>query len=164
MGLYWRIWWQRYSTKRAALRYTRSKRCYRIRSIPLCWRMFTISSDCQAAPRPSRRLRQPTNYKATDHWWQDGRETGPVYYEVQGRHYMAVMGADRVFFCCLYGNTEDEVIIRTIENDMGYEQEMIYLEQCFWENHVLAKDTPPAVHRLCQGRQRAPQSPLVVIY
>lgn len=84
-----------------------------------------------------------TNYNATDHWWQDGRETVPVYYEVQGRHYMAVMDADRVFFCCLYGNTEDEVIIREIKRDMGYEQEMIYLEQCFWENHVLAKDPPP---------------------
>ena len=84
-----------------------------------------------------------TNYNATDHWWQDGRETVPVYYEAQGRHYMAVMDADRVFFCCLYGNTEDEVIIREIKRDTEYEQEMIYLEQSFWENHVLAKIPPP---------------------
>lgn len=84
-----------------------------------------------------------TNYNATDNWWQDGRETVPVYYEVQGRHYMAVMDIDRVFFCCLYGNTEDETIIRTIGRDMAYEQEMIYLEQSFWENHVLAKVPPP---------------------
>lgn len=84
-----------------------------------------------------------TNYNATDPWWQDGKEIVPVYYEVQGRHYMAVMDVDRVFFCCLYGNTEDEVIIREIKRDMGYEQEMIYLEQCFWENYVLAKNPPP---------------------
>ena len=84
-----------------------------------------------------------TNYNAKDHWWEDGRETVPVYYEVQGRHYMAVMDADIVFFCCLYGNTEDEVIIREIKRDMEYEQEMIYLEQSFWENHVLAKNPPP---------------------
>lgn len=84
-----------------------------------------------------------TNYNATAPWWQDGRETVPPYYEAQGRHYMAVTDADRVFFCCLYGNTEDEVIIREIRRDMEYEQEMIYLEQIFWENHVLAKCPPP---------------------
>ena len=32
-----------------------------------------------------------TNYNAKDHWWKDGRETVPVHYEAQGRHYMAVM-------------------------------------------------------------------------
>lgn len=84
-----------------------------------------------------------TNYNATGNWWQDGREVVPVYYEVQGRHYMAVMDVDRVFFCCLYGNTEDEVIIREIRRDMEYEQEMIYLEQNFWENHVSLKNPPP---------------------
>ena len=84
-----------------------------------------------------------TNYNATDAWWQDGREIVPPYYEAQGRHYMAVMDADRVFFCCLYGNTEDESIIREIRRDMAYEQEMVYLEQYFWENHVLAKNPPP---------------------
>ena len=84
-----------------------------------------------------------TNYNAKDKWWYNGGEIVPVYYESQGRHYMAVMNADRVFFCCLYGNTEDESIIREIRRDMAYEQEMIYLEQYFWENHVLAKNPPP---------------------
>ena len=55
-----------------------------------------------------------TNYNAKDNWWLNGKETVPVYYESQGRHYMAVMNVDRVFYCCLYGNTEDEVIIREI--------------------------------------------------
>ena len=53
-----------------------------------------------------------TNYNAKDHWWYNGKEIVPVYYESQGRHYMAVMNIDRVYFCCLYGNNEDEAIIR----------------------------------------------------
>ena len=84
-----------------------------------------------------------TNYNAKDHWWLDGEETVPVYYETQGRHYMAVMDVDRCFFCCLYGNNEEETIIREIRRDEAYEDEMIFLEQHFWENHVLAKTPPP---------------------
>lgn len=98
-----------------------------------------------------------TNHNATDAWWRDGREVVPVYYEAQGRHYMAVTDADRVFFCCLYGNTEDEVIIREIRRDVAYEQEMIYLERYFWENHVLTKTPPPYVEdgaRIMESVQR----------
>lgn len=84
-----------------------------------------------------------TNYNARDHWWLDGEEIVPVYYESQGRHYMTVMDIDRVFYCCLYGNNEEEVIIREIRRDYAYEEEMIFLEQEFWENHVLAKSPPP---------------------
>ena len=84
-----------------------------------------------------------TNYNARDNWWLDGEETVPVYYESQGRHYMAVMDVDRCFFCCLYGNNEDETIIREIRRDIAYEEEMVYLEQYFWENHVLTKTPPP---------------------
>ena len=79
-----------------------------------------------------------TNYNARDNWWLNGKETVPVYYESQGRHYMAVMNVDRVFYCCLYGNTEGETIIREIKRDYAYEEEMIFLEKEFWENHVLA--------------------------
>ena len=84
-----------------------------------------------------------TNYNAKDHWWKDGRETVPVHYEAQGRHYMAVMDMDRVFFCCLYGNTEDEVIIRELRRDMAYEEEMIFLEQELWNSHVQKQIPPP---------------------
>lgn len=56
---------------------------------------------------------------------------------------MAVMDVDRCFFCCLYGNNEDETIIREIRRDIAYEEEMVYLEQYFWENHVLTKTPPP---------------------
>lgn len=84
-----------------------------------------------------------TNYNARDHWWKDGKETVPDYYESQGRHYMAVMDIDQVFFCCLYGNNEDEVIIRELKRDSLYEDEMIFLEQDFWVNHVQTKIPPP---------------------
>lgn len=83
-----------------------------------------------------------TNYNATDHWWADGQETVPVNYEIQGRHYMAVMNLNHVFYCCLYGNSEQETIIRHIERDRDYEEELIALEGDFWNNHVLAKQPP----------------------
>ena len=61
-----------------------------------------------------------TNYNAKDNWWYNGEEIVPIYYESQGRHYMAVMNIDRVYFCCLYGNSEDEAMIRRIDRDMAY--------------------------------------------
>lgn len=66
-----------------------------------------------------------------------------MYYESQDRHYMAVMNLERVFFCCLYGNNEDEVIIRCLDRDMDYEAELIALEEDFWQNNVLARNPPP---------------------
>lgn len=84
-----------------------------------------------------------TNYNAKDKWWCEGIEIVPPYYESQGRHYMAVMNLDRVYYCCLYGNNEDETIIRHIDRDMAYETELIALEQDFWENNVLKKLPPP---------------------
>lgn len=84
-----------------------------------------------------------TNYNAKDHWWKDGKEIVPVYYEAQGRHYMAVMNVDEVYFCCLYGNNEDEAIIRRLKRDDTYESELIALEGYFWNDHVLACVPPP---------------------
>ena len=86
-----------------------------------------------------------TNYNARDKWEYDGKPIVPVYYETQGRHYMAVMGLSRVYFCCLYGNNEDEVIIRHIDRDMDYEAELIFLEEDFWLNNVQAQAEPPYI-------------------
>ena len=77
-----------------------------------------------------------TNYNARENWWYNGEEIVPVYYESQGRHYMSVMNLDRVYFCCLYGNNEDEVIIRHLDRDYAYESELIALEDAFWNEHV----------------------------
>ena len=84
-----------------------------------------------------------TNYNAKDNWFLNGEEIVPVYYELQGRHYMAVMDADEVYFCCLYGNSEDEVIIRHITRDLDSEAEIIYIEEDFWNHHVQRKEPPP---------------------
>ena len=84
-----------------------------------------------------------TNAGAIGKWWDDGNEIIPLNYELQGRHYMCVTNINRVYFCCLYGNTEDEVIIRTLDRDPLYEDELVYLEKHFWENHVLTR-IPPA--------------------
>ena len=56
---------------------------------------------------------------------------------------MAVTNIDKVYFCCLYGNTEDEVIIRSIERDLNYEELIIAFEEDFWVNNVLKKVPPP---------------------
>ena len=84
-----------------------------------------------------------TNYNAKDNWFQDGQEIVPVYYDLQGRHYMAVMDVDEVYFCCLYGNSEDEVIIRHISRNPDFEEEIIFMEENFWLNHVQKKQPPP---------------------
>lgn len=86
-----------------------------------------------------------TNYNARDKWKYNGEPIVPPYYESQGRHYMAVMNLDRVYFCCLYGNNEDEVMIRSIDRDRDYESELIALEEDFWESNILARRPPPYI-------------------
>lgn len=88
-----------------------------------------------------------TNYNARDKWEYDGKPIVPPYYEAQGKHYMAVLDLDYVYYCCFYGNNEDEVIIRRIDRDKDYESELIALEENFWINHVQAKVPPPYVER-----------------
>ena len=84
-----------------------------------------------------------TNYNARDNWWYNGQEIVPIYYDTQGRHYMCVMNIDRVYYCCLYGNSEDEAIIRQLDRDRDYEDELIALEDTFWHENVLAQCPPP---------------------
>lgn len=83
-----------------------------------------------------------TSCYAKDNWWRDGVEIVPSYYESQGRHYMAVTNISKIFFCCLPLGTTD-VIIRELHRDLVYEEEMIYLEQNFWMNHVQKQIPPP---------------------
>lgn len=84
-----------------------------------------------------------TNYNARESWFYNGKEIVPAHYEAQGRHYMAVMNINRVYYCCLYGNNEEEVIIRHIDRDAAYESELIALEDDFWHQNVLAQNPPP---------------------
>ena len=43
----------------------------------------------------------------------------------------------------MYGNNEDEVIIRRLKRDLSYESELIALEEYFWTDHVQARVPPP---------------------
>lgn len=85
---------------------------------------------------------------------------------------MAVMDLDRVYYCCLYGNNEDEVIIRHIDRDMAYESELIALEEDFWLNHIQKKEPPPYIEddgalileslRRCLGPARTDAPPVTL--
>lgn len=84
-----------------------------------------------------------TNYNAKDKWWYNGEEIVPVYYETQGRHYMAVMNIDRMYFACLYGNNENEFFIRYMERDLDIEEDLIAEEEFFWKENVEKGVEPP---------------------
>lgn len=81
-----------------------------------------------------------TNFFCRDHWDDDNV---PVNYELQGRHYMAVMDLDFVWYACLYGNNDSQFIMRRIDRDLEFEKEMIEQEHFFWNEYVLKKREPP---------------------
>jgi putative phage-type endonuclease len=81
-----------------------------------------------------------TNYNCQDKW---AGGSVPVNYEYQGRHYMAVVNVDRVYFACLYGNNENEFIIRCMERDLEVEADLVAEEGYFWDEHVMKGVEPP---------------------
>jgi len=81
-----------------------------------------------------------TNYNCQSKWADN---SVPVNYEYQGRHYMAVMNVDKVYFACLYGNNENEFIIRYMERDLDIEADLIAEEEFFWQENVQKKVEPP---------------------
>ena len=81
-----------------------------------------------------------TNYNCQDKW---ANNSTPVNYEYQGRHYMAVMNINKVYFACLYGNNEDEFFIRYMERDLELEEDLIAEEEYFWNENVKMCVEPP---------------------
>lgn len=81
-----------------------------------------------------------TNYNCQDKWAGD---SVPVNYEYQGRHYMAVLNVNKVFFACLYGNNENEFIIRQMDRDLDIEADLIAEEEFFWKENVEKRVEPP---------------------
>jgi len=73
--------------------------------------------------------------------WDDGAV--PLNYELQCRHYMAVMNVDVAFIACLFGNNENDFVWRRIDRDLSFEDDIIANEAHFWHNHVLADVEPP---------------------
>ena len=81
-----------------------------------------------------------TGYHGKEKWESD---SVPVNYEYQGRHYMAVMNLNRVVFACLYGNNENDFIVREMERDMEIEEDLIREEEYFWKENVQSRLEPP---------------------
>lgn len=55
----------------------------------------------------------------------------PDNYILQVRHYLSVMNMDKAYIACLYGNNENEFVIRPIERNMMEEEEIIAQEEYF---------------------------------
>lgn len=81
-----------------------------------------------------------TNYNSKEKW-SDGAV--PVNYEWQCRHYLAVMNLSCAYIACLYGNNENEFVYRRIDRDEAIEQDMIEMEDHFWNEYVLGRIEPP---------------------
>ena len=81
-----------------------------------------------------------SNIHAKEKWENDAV---PLNYELQCRHYMAIMDVDVAFIACLFGNNENDFVWRRIDRDMHYEADIIAEEEYFWNNYVLAGEEPP---------------------
>ena len=80
-----------------------------------------------------------TNYQNKDAW---ADEKYPYQYELQIRHYMAVMNLDFAYIACLWGNSENDFAYRRVERDYEFEDEIIEAEQYFWEEYIEKKVEP----------------------
>lgn len=85
-----------------------------------------------------------TNWQNRDAW---ADEKYPYQYELQIRHYMAVMNLDFAYIACLWGNNENDFAYRYVERDIEFEDEIIEMEQSFWEENVLKEIEPPFVEK-----------------
>jgi len=81
-----------------------------------------------------------SNYNCQDKWYNGAV---PINYELQVRHYMAVMNINTAFIACLFGNNENEFVYRRIDRDLDYEKNIIEQEKYFWEEFVLKNIEPP---------------------
>lgn len=81
-----------------------------------------------------------TNYNCQDKWVNN---SVPVNYEYQGRHYLSVTNLNVAYFACLYGNNENEFIIRRMERDLDMEADLIAEEEYFWTENVQKQEEPP---------------------
>lgn len=69
----------------------------------------------------------------------------PTEYVLQCNHYMAVTGADRWYIAVLIGGWDFQW--RVIERDETLIQNLITIEEAFWNDHVLAKVPPAFSHQ-----------------
>ena len=81
-----------------------------------------------------------TSYHIGPEKWNGGKV--PYDYELQTRHYMAVMNLPYTLIAVVWGNNEDDYRVRLVKRDYDLEEEIIEEEKAFWEDHVLA-NVPP---------------------
>lgn len=77
--------------------------------------------------------------------WANGAV--PRHYELQVRHYMAVMNIDVAYIACLFSNNENDFVWQKIERDLDEEESNILQLQDFWENYVLKRVEPPLTEK-----------------
>ena len=70
------------------------------------------------------------NMKTT---WLNGAV--PKHYELQVKHYMAVMNIDTAFVACLFSNSESDFVWSRIDRDLEEEESTILQLQDFWDEH-----------------------------
>lgn len=68
-------------------------------------------------------------------------------YELQVKHYMAVMNIDVAYIACLFSNSESDFVWRKIERDLDEEENNILLLQNFWNRYVLNRMEPPLTEK-----------------
>ena len=71
----------------------------------------------------------------------------PRHYEMQVRHYMAVMNIDVAYIACLFSNNENDFVWRKIERDLDEEESTIAQLKDFWQSYVLQRMEPPLIEK-----------------
>ena len=67
-------------------------------------------------------------------------KTIPIHYKIQMNHYMAVTGASHCYVAVLIGN--EDLVIHKLERDEEMIDEIMKLEEMFWNNCILGDDFP----------------------
>ena len=71
---------------------------------------------------------------------KEWEKTVPIHYQIQMNHYMAVTGASHCYVAALIGN--EELVIHKLERDKDLIDEIMNLEEMFWNNCILGDDFP----------------------
>ena len=67
-------------------------------------------------------------------------KTVPIHYQIQMNHYMAVTGATHCYVAVLIGN--EELVIHKLDRDEEMIEEIMKLEEIFWNNCILGDELP----------------------
>ena len=86
-----------------------------------------------------------TAHYDTQFLWANGAV--PRHYELQVRHYMAVMNIDVAYIACLFSNSENDFVWRKIERDLDEEENNILQLQDFWNRYVINRMEPPLTEK-----------------